>query len=303
MNTDKIIVIANPISGYGKVGFRLEDAVAVLKKTGKPVKTLITEYGGHAGEIAAETGNALIIVFGGDGTFNEVLNAVDLQKTALAIIPAGTGNVLAKELKMPLNPTQAARSIIHGEFIQCDVGIANNRRFACFCGAGLGAYIVKYVHDKRDGNLTQLHYLPPLIQNCLSPPRWDIRVKSDGVVISEKDNLVTVGNTSSYGGLMKLTPEADMADGMLDVTAMKLNSPLDMLIPGIAALTRGLANCEYVHNNRGKNISLTAPHDEVPYQIDGDFAGYLPVSISIDAQRLNLVNPHPRYDRDILLPI
>ncbi len=299
----KTLIIANPISGYGQTERKLSSVVDIFRSRGSRVTPLITKKAGDAHQASGNFKGGLIVCMGGDGTFNEILNAVDLKKTLLAIIPAGTGNVLAKELRMPLNPLKAAQSIINGEIIHLDVGNANGRRFACACGAGLDAHIVRQVHENRAGNLTQLHYFPHFLKQLIPPKQWHVNVEVDGETCAQDVNLACVGNTKSYGGLAELTPHADPQDGLLDITAMRLGSLLDMLIPGVAALTHGLADCHYTYGDRGRHVKLKTAGENAPCHIDGDYAGMLPLDITIEPDRMQIIRPTEKFARDPLIPL
>ncbi len=299
----RAIVIANPVSGHGKARRHLQAVLDRLRRPGWVVDAFETEKPGQAEKAAAAFDGDILISFGGDGTFNEILNGADTGRHSFAVIPAGTGNVLAKELRMPLHPLKAADAVVNGKILEYDVGIANGRRFAFACGAGLDAHIVRLLHGERTGNITQFHYLPYLLKNLLAAPDWEIRTDVDGKLLSSRANMVCTGNTRSYGGPVELTPCADPSDGQIDVTCMRAHSLLDLPALSLAALTRGLACCSHALCARGKTVRLTASRGEIPYHIDGDFAGTLPLAISFAKQKMRIIGAAAGYAREALLPL
>ncbi len=287
----KMLLVANPVSGHGKIRRHLKRVSNTFRGAGLRVDTVITEGPGCAREAASGFTGDLIVCFGGDGTFNEILNGVDLSGPVLAVIPAGTGNVLAKELSIPPQPCKAARAIINGKAITSDVGRVDARRFACMCSAGLDAHIVRMLHERRTGNITQFHYLPHLLKNVIDPPGWEIGVELDGVAHAEKVNLACVSNTRSYGGPIELTPHADSQDRRFDITAARVASPLDIPAAGLAALTRGMTECGFTRCGRASRVRLTARRDDnVPYHIDGDYGGSLPVTVKMEPEPMRVIS-------------
>jgi len=298
------LVIANPVSGQGKAERFLPDVLAVFKRVGWSVDALRTEKAGDARKAAAAFDGEIIVTFGGDGTFNEVLNGVAPDGPALAVIPAGTGNVLAKELRMSLDPCKAARAIVEGDICDFDVGRANGRRFACMCGAGLDAHIVRLLHDGRDGTITKFHYMPFLLENALRPPNWAISVELDGELYVEDVNIACISNTKSYGGPIELTPHANPQDRWFDITTARVESPLDMPALALAALTRGLTDCNYTRCGRARMIKVKSTSPKTPYQIDGDFAGMLPLTVVMENEPMQIVRaPAGRRRNSVMPPI
>ena len=296
------LIIANPISGRGKALKYLNPVCSILETTENHVETAVTGEAGDARRFASEFKGELIVSFGGDGTFNEVLNGADLNRTMLAVIPAGTGNVLAKELRIPLNPLKAAMAIKNGQEQRYDVGNANGRLFAFACGIGFDAHVIRHLHLDRSDNISQTHYLPYFLKEALKPTKWGIRIEIDDRLYAENMNMVAVSNTESYGGPLVLTPNADPCDGRFAITALRMDTPLDILHPGLAALTRGLSRCNYSRNTRGARIMVDARHPGTPFHVDGDYAGVLPLTVSIEPRRMRIVTVSEEHRRHRMLP-
>jgi len=286
-----VLLVANPISGHGRVGRRLDAVAKAVRSQGVTVDVLKTAGPGDARRAAEGFTGNIILSFGGDGTFNEVLNGADLERCALGAIPAGAGNVLAKELGMPLSPLDAVEALACGRVARFDLGICNGRRFISMIGAGIDAHVVNRVHERRKGCLTQLHYVPVLAGVGVRLVRWGIEVEVDGRLLVRDADMVCVGNAHSYGGPIEMTPMASPADGLLDVMALRVRGVGDMVGPTLGLFLRSLHACPGVRYGRGRSVRLRSARDGVPWQVDGDSGGLLPADIRCEPGRVRLLVP------------
>ena len=283
--------MANPISGQGRAARRLGAVEGFLRGLGIDTHAVVTRKAGDAREAASGVADGLILSFGGDGTFNEVLNGADLERCVLGVLPAGTGNVLAKELGLLDNPISAVGQLAEGGLAHLDLGVCNGRRFISMCGAGADAYIVREVHKNRRRHLTKLHYLGPVFQQSLRPIQWGIRVTVDGQLFAQDANAVCVGNTRSYGGPVVMTSAASPIDGAFDVIVMRIGDITDMCAPALGLVLGSLHACPDVRYTRGRSIELSSARDDVLWQVDGEAAGNLPVEIVCQPARVKMVVP------------
>ena len=222
----------------------------------------------------------IIVIMGGDGTINEVLNGLRNWKTRLGIIPIGTANVLAKELKIPFDVMSACEVITQENELKLDLGKNEKGYFVLIAGVGLDATIVKDLSIRRNGNISYASYTIPIIKNLLGYKYPKLSVKVDGKLIENNAGLVFVGNTKSYGGPIEVTSYAKANDGTFDVCIVKIKSRLSILILMWNALMRTLPESKDVKYIKGKIVSITSDL-RVPYQMDGDFAGYVPTIFEI----------------------
>ena len=139
------VLIANP--GASRVD---EARLASLTGALGPVEVRRTGYPGHATELAREAGDATIFVFGGDGTFNEVLNGC-ADGATLGFVPGGGTNVLPRALGLPRDPLAAARALLAGVSRRISLGRVNGRRFAFAAGIGLDAELLRRAGRTRSG--------------------------------------------------------------------------------------------------------------------------------------------------------
>lgn len=199
-----------------------------LDKTKYDYDVVYTEYVGHATEIArgaAKRGVDIVCAIGGDGTVNETATGLLHTDTALAIIPHGSGNGLARHLHIPLDPILAISVINKGNILPMDYGLINQRPFFCTCGVGFDAFISqKFAEAGKRGPLT---YMENVLNNGLryNPETYDIEIidKKDGEEIHETYQafLISCANASQYGNNAYIAPMASVRDGVMDVTIIE----------------------------------------------------------------------------------
>src|SRR5262249_44728701 len=142
-----VAVIINPISGGqrpGQAQTRAQIATEAVRRHGDDPQVFVTERAGHARELAtraARDGARVVIAWGGDGTINEVASALVLSEVPFAVIPAGSGNGLARELKISIDPQTAIAAALRTEPRPMDVGEIEGRYFVNLTGIGIDAYI------------------------------------------------------------------------------------------------------------------------------------------------------------------
>jgi diacylglycerol kinase (ATP) len=303
---ERAILVANPTSGLGKTGRWIQRVADALREGLPDVRVVMTRRAGDARAAAADAGRgALVVTFGGDGTLNETLNGADLAATTLAVIPAGTGNVFAKELGMSRHPAAAARQILHGKAVRLDSGLCNGRRFLCMFGAGIDGRAVERVHSRRGAVMTQLHYVPHVVRSTLEAPRTSISVHVDGRPFVDGACQVSVGNTHSYGGLLELTPAAAPDDGLLDIMCIPARDPFTLAGAVVLSLMRALHLTGSVQYRRGGHVEVRSAEPAVPYELDGEAAGTLPARIEIDPASVTVIAPrafHPVRKRPGSIP-
>ena len=156
----EIVFIVNPISGTHSKEFILHQIEKRLDHSLYNYTIRKTEYAGHAVEIAAQKAKEnvhAVVAIGGDGTINEIARSLVHTKTALGIIPCGSGNGLARHLQISMEPKKAIESINEGIIDVIDYGKINEVPFFCTCGVGFDAFVsLKFAMAGRRGPLTNL---------------------------------------------------------------------------------------------------------------------------------------------------
>ena len=193
-----------------------------LDKTQFEYEIAVTQYAGHASEIAAKAkddGVDVVVAIGGDGTVNEVARAIVHSSTALGIIPCGSGNGLARHLLLPLNVRKAIEVINRCEIRQLDYGIINDYPFFCTCGMGFDAFVsMKFAEAGKRGPIT---YVENVLREGLKYKPETYTIEDDNGTLQYKAFLISCANASQYGNNAYIAPQASMSDGLMDVIIME----------------------------------------------------------------------------------
>lgn len=217
--------IVNPISGIGKQK-RFEKVVnRNLNKEKFDYTIEYTQYAGHATELAAAAVGKYDVVtaVGGDGSINEIAKALVKTETALAIIPCGSGNGLARALRIPVQPWRAVKFLNTAEFKTIDTCQVNDKFFLSIAGAGYDSQVARR-YEFFPGRGFKTYFLAIISSfHKYKPLEYEINI--DGVSIKRTALLVTVCNSSQYGYGFRISPKASLTDGLLDVVIVKKPEP------------------------------------------------------------------------------
>ncbi len=265
-----ITFIINPISGThskDEIPNIIENALDMDQFS---YELLFTEYAGHAAEMAlkcAEKGCDIVAAVGGDGTVNEVARSLTHTDCALAIVPCGSGNGLARHLCLPMDAKKAIEIINACKIEDFDYGVINNLPFFCTCGMGFDAFIsLKFAEAGKRGPIT---YVENVLKEGLKYKPETYVVEDESGKMRYKAFLIACANASQYGNNAYIAPGATMKDGEMDVIIME---PFDVLdAPQIAAdlFMKTLGNNSKIKTFRTKSIHI---HRKEPGAIhfDGD---------------------------------
>ena len=249
---------------------------------------------------AVATGYDVIAAAGGDGTVNEVLNGIGddsegFARTRLGVLPLGTVNVFARELKIPLRLEHAWQVLKRARETKIDLGRAEffedgkpqQRYFMQLGGAGLDARAVELVSWKLKKSAGPLAYVVAGLQ-ALAEKQPQISVAAAGQKISGE--LALFGNGKFYGGPFHIFPGASLSNGQLDVCVFpRVNVPtLLRLAPGF--LARRKLSEHRVHRLRAETFEATSDFPAA-FQLDGEWIGNLPATFSVERQKLRVIVP------------
>ena len=323
---DKVWIIANPIAG-GRRALRHRDRAIALLQSRLPVRQVRwTQHRGDAEHWAREAAAAdisLVVGFGGDGTLNELANGLIGSPTVLGILPAGTGNVVASELAIPLDPLQAADSLLTGRVERIHVGLAEYAPLAeelpsqkpsssfilhpppslplvrrCFlfaAGLGFDAYVCRHLTTgvKRWGGRATYVFDGLRLFLRYQSPR--LRVALDGGEPIACSELI-VAKGRFYAGRFTIAPDASPRKPDLDVCAF--------LSPGRGNLVRyaiGIARGKHVAYpdvlyRKAQAVEVTSENEASPdkpvyLHLDGDTVGAAPVRFAVQRDALSVVVP------------
>ena len=205
----KISFIINPKSGTQSKEQILHLLDEKLDKAKYVQEVIYTEYAGHAVEIAAQKAKEnvhAVVAIGGDGTINEIARSLVHTKTALGIIPCGSGNGLARHLQISMEPKKAIEIINEGIIDVIDYGKINEVPFFCTCGVGFDAFVsLKFAKAGRRGPLT---YLEKTLLESLKYQPETYELETEDGTLKYKAFLIACGNASQYGNNAYIAPQA-----------------------------------------------------------------------------------------------
>jgi diacylglycerol kinase (ATP) len=286
----KVRIIANPVAGGGQGKIRAEALRLGLENRGITVDYRLTEKAGDARDAAGAPTDCIAVV-GGDGTINEVINGLPSEGGTLAIMPAGSANVVAREFGITPDAERVSEWIASGRSEPMDLLEVNGHRVILGGGAGLDAAIATEVKNSRGSSSSVFKWVLPGIRTAFRYRYPAIRVIVDGETICENSPYVVVGNCRFSGGVIPITGKAKTNDGLLDVVALKHLSA--WRIPGLALATwsEKFSKRKDLHYLQGKEVRLEVAEEEAaPLQIDGDPAGTIPAHFKVIESAIRIVN-------------
>lgn len=290
--TDKrrIIFIVNPISGTQGKKAILKWIDERLDRTLYEYEVVKTEYAGHATEIAANAvkeGIDIVVAIGGDGTINETARSLIHTNTALGIIPCGSGNGLARHLRIPMDPKAAIDILNENNQIQMDYGKINNIPFFCTCGVGFDAFVsLKFADSGKRGLLT---YLENTLHESLTYQPETYEIENEEGTVRYKAFLIACGNASQYGNNAYITPQASLTDGLMDVTILEPFTVLDVPSLSFQLFNKTIDQNSRIKTMRAKKIKI---HRNKPgvFHYDGDpIMGNEDLEVEIVPHGLNVI--------------
>jgi YegS/Rv2252/BmrU family lipid kinase len=302
MSKTNALLIHNPTAGPREVEDELDLVVEYLSECGWRARKCVTEYAGQAAECARQAVLEkldVVLVAGGDGTVCEAVNGLVGSRVALGVLPCGTGNVWAKELGLPvftlLNPNRllvAAHLLVEATARPIDVGRANDRYFLLFAGLGFDAQVA---HDMepRERATKRLGLLPYLVAATMAAVEfYGVRttVVVDSKVIKGRSLFILISNAQLYGGVLRITPEAKLDDGWLDVVIFNGVGPTYTLRHLYSILGGRHLHDPSVKFMRARRVMVDCARPW-PVQIDGDPLGTTPMTFQVIPRALRVLVP------------
>jgi diacylglycerol kinase (ATP) len=302
----RIFVIHNPVSGRRRRRLFAE-VVMILHAHGCDISLHETAAAGEAGLLAARAlrrGCDRLVVAGGDGTINEVINGLaalsGLDGLAalppLGLIPLGTANVLAHELGLRCRPEALAAAILEGPVHAVSLGrvcqgSAAGRLFHLMAGAGFDAHVVDGVDGRLKAAVGKAAYVCSALACFLRFPRSRFSVRVDGQPFHASS--VVVANAGHYGGPYVIAPRAGLARDSFEVVLLQDRGARDVIAHGVALQLGRFGEGRRVRIVTGSEVRIEGEAGE-PLQADGDLVARLPVDIAIVPRALRLAWPAPR---------
>lgn len=265
----KIVFIINPIAG-GKNKNHFSKVIASHLNASKFEYELIqTESEKHAYELtkaAILNGAEIVVAVGGDGTINEIGSALIGSACTLAIIPYGSGNGLARSLKIPMNTIQAVKLINQYKTAKIDAAKLNEHYFFNMSGMGFDAHI-SHIFAK-DKNRGLLGYVKATFSELKNYRSKNYEIIIDGKTLKQDAFILSVANSSQYGNEAHIAPRAELQDGLLDLVIVK---PFPLYLMPLLALRMFLKiadQSKYFISLQGKSILINRNNNVI--HLDGE---------------------------------
>jgi diacylglycerol kinase family enzyme len=298
-NQKCIAVLANRAAGQGGDSrVRLDRLISALRAAGYEIHLDFDRQAflDRVHALRTERGIRCVVAAGGDGTAEFVANAIS-PDVPLMVFPLGTENLLARYLQIPCDAEKAARIILEGHLVRFDAGRFGDRLFLIMLSCGFDADVVHRMHGGRSGNITRLAYAKPILDSIRSyqypPVRISCWESSGAAEIINTAHWVFVFNVPSYAMGLDICSEALPNDGMLDVAIFSGGSFWSGLYHlGNIVLHRHKSQPGF-RLIRASRIRIEAESngERVPFQVDGDPGGFLPVDINASKHHLAMVVP------------
>lgn len=302
-------MISNPLAGLQdrRHSRRLQKATALLREAGITAKLQFTTQRGDAERLArkaAGQGCDLIIVCGGDGTINEVVNGMTPGRIPLAILPGGTANIVARELGLPGGILKAAGQlpawkpcrIPLGRAIWEESGAERQRYFLAVAGIGFDAHIIQQLNFDMKLHLGVVAYGWEAVRQVFRYAFPRFQCEANGARVSA--TFGAIQRSSRYAGWLKLARPHSLRDHGFSCCLFEGSSPTRYFQYALGVLTQFHHGMKDVRFMNGSNIRCTpGPAEQaVCFEVDGEMAGRLPVTFESIPDALTILAPQPFFD-------
>lgn len=270
----QIHFIINPIAGSGKHKINQAFLQAFFDKDSYEIAVKFSVHKNHTTQLTEESikENANIIVAcGGDGTVNNVASCIIGKPIMLGIIPLGSGNGLASNLKIPKNIKKAIEIIKKQDAKKIDVGCLNNQYFFSNTGVGFDAYVIK--HYEESNNRKLFSYVKAVLKSFkYINKNQKVSVKINAEVFNVKPFMIFISNSNELGYNVSLTPKASLEDGLIDVIIVSELNIFKIILFSFLMLFKSHHLLNDVKSFQTKNIILSRKdHHYFNMQIDGEY--------------------------------
>ncbi len=300
------VLISNPLAGRksARRSQQIHEAVAILRGAGIATVMNFTSNPGDGERLArtaADSGCDLIIVCGGDGTINEVINGMAPAQIPLAVLPSGTANIVAKDLGLPGSIVKAARQL--PSWVPCRISLGRasweesgplrQRYFLAVAGVGLDARIIGQLNLDLKLRLGVVAYGWEALRQTLrySFPRFRCAVNGSHVSAT----FAVIQRSSRYAGWLRLAGPRSLHDPGFSCCLFESASQTRYLLYALAILTRTHHHLRDVRILNGSCVHCSSENSEndIYFEVDGERTGRIPVTFEIVPDALTLLAPRP----------
>jgi YegS/Rv2252/BmrU family lipid kinase len=286
----KILFIINPISGGHNKAEIIKYIPKLLDSNKFDISFAHSKRSGHAAKIAkkaVEKNMDIVVAVGGDGTINEIASQLVNTNTALAIVPCGSGNGLARDLGIPLHYKKAIQKINRLNFKKIDVGVCNHQYFFSLAGVGFDA---KVAYDFNRGKKRKfVGYAWSILKEFFNVSDQEYEIELDNEKIADKFFFVTIANCSQWGYNVKVAPNAKLDDGVFSINLCKKPSFFSLIPFGIKILSGRIETSKNVVLKSASKISIMSNRDFF-FHNDGDAKGVTQkIEVEVLPEGLNVI--------------
>jgi YegS/Rv2252/BmrU family lipid kinase len=302
------VLIANPTARLVESSVSIDTVVECLKGSGLHVYVKLTEQPEDASAFArqaVEAGIPRVVAAGGDGTINEVVQALAGTETELAIVPLGTGNVIARYVGLDDRDYAASCDVAAGEHVrQIDLGKMDGRYFVATAGAGIDAQVAQNLDPWWKQQMGKVAYMTEFLRSVLMQEPHVFRIKVDGQIIEGPMWGVLICNTDEFTWRIKLASDVRDDDGLLDMLLIHRHGYLDLMDLAARMFFAGEPAKGHPTATVIRAASMTIESEPpVPWQVEGDPQGLTPVDVTIAPRALRLVMSAHKPDKKEETPV
>jgi YegS/Rv2252/BmrU family lipid kinase len=283
-------VIYNPVAGP-KIVSKIDRVQSLLSARGTPFEVVKTTGPGDAILLAREAAHAgaeSVVAVGGDGTVNEAANGLAGSRTRLAVVPHGTGNVLAREVGLPKSVEGCLDLLVTGKTIEVPLARAEDRYFVLMASAGFDAEVVERMGHGGKNLVGIGAYVLAGMRHLFrsQPPLW---LEFQGRERMEVQAVI-VCRGKKYGGGVTMAPAGSLESSSFQVVALRKTGRWAILRFAVGALRGTHVSSPAVHIREAQSV-LVRSRIPSAAQVDGDYLGPLPVRFEMTDVRLRIVVP------------
>jgi len=289
----QIHFIINPIAGSGNHNISKKVLQPFFDKNDYEIIVKFSVYKNHTTKLTQESIEQkaqIIVACGGDGTVNEVASCIIGTPIILGIIPLGSGNGLASNLKIPKKIHKAIAVIKRQEVKKIDAGSLNDRFFFSNTGVGFDAHVIK--HYEESNNRKLFSYVAAVFKSFknINDTR-ELEVKINDQTFKVKPFMVFISNSNELGYKVSLTPKASLEDGLLDIIIVSRLNPFKIVLFSFLMLFKRHHLIREVKSFQSKSMELSRENfNQFKMQIDGEYRliESNTINISISEKALNV---------------
>ena len=289
----RLKLLYNPAAGRGRAHRHIAEAMEYLHARGARVDCEASASPADLTRLAADASRGdyeRVVVCGGDGTLNLAVREFDLERGTLALIPLGSGDDFARVTGVPRTVRGACDVVLGGAVREVDVAVANGIRYLGVAGLGFDSEVAAYANEKVRFLRGSAIYLYAILRVLPKFTPHSVRIVANGGERRHQIMFAVVGNSRQYGGGIRITPDAKIDDGLLDVCIVHRTTRAQLLKTLPLAYTGAHVKSPFVEMGRGREFTFES---ERPLEVfaDGERITQTPVRFALAEKKLRFVAP------------